>query len=213
MKTWMASCAADGTTSLKPTFDDVLDVLKALLTAVPVDEDWYKATYAAVADFVTRSPAETATLHFRKHGYFEGRKPFAPGWRGLTAPVAFAELKTRLPVNPRRGRLLVTIERVEFIRLVKTILRAVPVDEAWYRNTYPAAAKMIDGGTFRSATEHFAEQGYFDGWLPFDIIVDDEWYVARYDHVRTGLQRGVARSAKDHFLQVGYHEGCRPTPP
>jgi hypothetical protein len=210
---WIAACAATDTTRLAPTYDDVLDVLKGLLAAIPVDEDWYKVKYPAVADFITRVGTETAASHFQKHGYFEGREPFEPGWRGLTRPVCFAELKADLNVNPCRGRLLVDIERVEFLGMVKKILRAVPVDDTWYRATYPATATLIDDGTFLSATDHYAEQGYFDGRLPFDVAVDDEWYASRYDHVRIGLERGVAKSAKDHFIRMGYSEGCRPTPP
>jgi len=213
MKRWIERCVTAETTRLQATFDDVLDVLKGLLKSVPVDEDWYKAQYPAVAEFIVRMSSETATSHFQKHGYFEGRKPFAVGWRGLTGPVPFAELKPRLQVNPRRGRLLVDVEIDDFLDLVKQILRAVPVDEAWYRNIYPAAAKSIDSGTFASANDHYAGLGYFEGRLPFDIVVDDAWYVSRYDHVRAGLERGVASSAKDHFMRVGYTEGCRPTPP
>jgi hypothetical protein len=72
---------------------------------------------------------------------------------------------------------------------------------------------MIESGTFASSSGHYAEAGYFEGRLPFDIAVDEEWYVSRYDHVRIGLERGIAASATDHFTRVGYNEGCRPTPP
>lgn len=202
-----------GTTRLNPTYDDVLDVLKGLLAAVPVDEDWYKNEYPAVADFILRIPTETAASHFRKHGYFERRRPFASGWRDLTEPVPFIELKTCLNVSPRRGRIQADIEHDAFLALVTKILRAVPVDERWYLETYPAAAKSVAAGTFSSATDHYARQGYFEGWLPFDMAVDPEWYVSNYEHVRAGLARGVAGSATDHFNRVGYHEGCRPTPP
>jgi hypothetical protein len=213
LEKWMTRSVSPDSARLTPAYDDVLDVLKAFLQAIPVDADWYKAEYPAVADFLLRSPFHTATSHFQKHGYFEGRRPFAPGWRGLVAPVPFAQLKTSLRINPARGRLRADIARDDFLSLIKTILTAVPVDEAWYRATYRKAAKGIEDGRFASAIDHYAKQGYFDGCLPFDIAVDDEWYASRYDHVMTGLQRGVAKSAQDHFIRVGYTEGCRPTPP
>jgi hypothetical protein len=213
LEEWMARSLSTDSGRLTPTYDDVLDVLKGFLQAIPVDEDWYVTEYKAVADFLARSPVHTATSHFQKHGYFEGRKPFAPGWRGLAAPVPFAALKTGLRVNPARGRLRADIDRDDFLSLIKTILRAVPVDEAWYRATYPTVAPAIADGTFSSAVNHYAERGYFDGCLPFDIVVDDEWYVSRYAHVRTGMARGVTTSAHDHFIRMGYTEGCRPTPP
>jgi hypothetical protein len=208
---WIAGAAA-GSSRLTPRYDDVLDVLKAFLQAIPVDGGWYKAEHPAVADFLLRMPTETPSSHFQKHGYFEGRKPFPHGWRGLTEPVPFPQLKTRLRIFPRLGHLSADIGRDDFIGLIKSILIAVPVDTSWYCSTYPKAAKAIDDGTFPSAASHYAAQGYFDGYLPFEFVVDAEWYVARYDHVRIGLKRGVAKSAQDHFMRLGYNEGCRPTP-
>jgi hypothetical protein len=213
MEKWMAGCAVAGSTRLVVTYDDVLDILKGFLAAIPVDEVWYCAQYPAVADYVGRVAGETATTHFRKHGYFEGRKPFEPGWRGLTEPVRFTELTPCLGVSPRHGRLMIDIERDEFINVIKKVLKAVPVDEAWYFANYPKTAALIKNGTFSSGIEHYAELGYFHGQLPFDIAVDDGWYTSRYDHVRIGLERGVAGSAKDHFIRLGYSEGCRPAPP
>jgi hypothetical protein len=213
LEKWLAGVTAADSARLSPTYDDVLDVLKGFLQAIPVDEDWYKAKYPGILAFLARSPEHTATSHFQKHGYFERREPFAPGWRGLTAPVPFAQLRTVLRLSPTRGHLRADIARDDFIALIKAILLAVPIDEAWYRATYPRAEKAIADGTFPSLVHHYAEQGYFDGYLPFDMEVDDEWYASRYDHVRIGLQRGVARSAREHFLRIGYSEGCRPAPP
>ncbi|WP_158932762.1 hypothetical protein [Acidisphaera sp. S103] len=89
----------------------------------------------------------------------------------------------------------------------------MPVDDLWYRATYPKAAKEIDNRAYSSAAEHYVERGYFDGYLPFNIIVDEEWYVSRYAHVKKGLDLGVASSGRDHFMRLGYHEGCRPAAP
>jgi hypothetical protein len=213
LQIWMARVAVPGSRRLAPAYDDVLDVLKKILGSVAVDEDWYKAEYPAVSNYLKGAQTETAASHFHKHGYFEGRKPFAPGWRGRTAPVPFAVSCASLRITPIRGRLQVDIARDEFLGLVKNILIAVPVDEVWYRAAYPAPAKEIDGGKFASAADHFIKQGYADGCLPFEIVVDEKWYVTRYRHVRTGLERGVASSVQDHFMRVGYHEGCRPAPP
>lgn len=212
LEKWMAGHIATGTGRLAPAYDDVLDVLKEFLQAIPVDGDWYQAEYPAIRDYLARMPDESPASHFAKHGYFEARKPFAPGWRGLTAPAPFAHLKTRLRVFPARGRLRVDIARDEFLAVINTLLISVPVDQAWYRATYPDAARLIDDGTFSSVAGHYAERGFSEGRLPFDPEVDEDWYISRYDHVRTGLERGVARSAQEHFIRVGYKEGCRPTP-
>jgi len=209
----MSGYASADNTCLTPPYDDVLDVLKALLVPIPVDGDWYKSEYPAVAEYLRHAPGETPNSHFSKHGYFEGRKPFAAGWQGLTELVPFSRLKTRLRVTPGHGRLRVCIERSDFLEIIKSLLVAAPIDVAWYRATYPAAAKSIDDGTFSSAADHYAQAGYFDGHLTQEMRVDTEWYLSRYEHVRTGLKRGHAKSAHDHFMRLGYQEGCRPTPP
>jgi hypothetical protein len=206
---WMARHAVPGTTRLTPLYDDVLDVLKGLLQPIPVDAGWYQAEYPAIEDYLARSPAETPKSHFRKHGYFEGRRPFAPGWLGLTDPFPFARVQTRLPIIPAQGRLQVDIERNDFLGIVTDVLMAVPVDQSWYRATYPDAAHEM----LPSAARYYATRGYFKGHLPFDMSVEPDWYISRYEHVRNALSRGVVKSAQDHFHHSGYQEGCRPAPP
>lgn len=212
LENWLNRCETDRDGKLRPTYDDLLDVLCGLLAVVPVDSDWYQEQYPAVAEMVARNPEETPASHFQKHGYFEGRQPFSPGWRDLQLPVPFAEFKTQFKMTPSRGRLYASIGRDEFLRLVKTILMAVPVDEIWYRTTYPLAEKMISSGTSSSARDHYIEQGYFKNYIPFEIKIDSDWYLSRYSHDRMGIDRGYARSAADHFVRIGYAEGCRPVP-
>jgi hypothetical protein len=213
MSRWLTACTVPGTTRIRPLYDDVLDVLRTLVAIVPVDEAWYLTEYPRVAAAVAKRPDETATTHFRMHGYFEGRLPFAAGWRDLQQPIPFADLKTRLRIIVTRGRLLAEIEREDFLDLVRKMLRSVAVDEAWYLKTYSAAAEDIRLGRVSSAAEHYITTGYFHGALPADVYVDEEWYTARYDHVRNSLAHGSSTSPKDHFMRIGYGEGCQPTSP
>jgi hypothetical protein len=210
---WMDGCATTSTDRLTSSYDDFLDVLRCFLFVIPVDEDWYKAEYPAILEFLLQMPTETAASHFHKHGYFEGRNPFPPGKHDRTAPVPFGKLQNRLRIVPTRGRLSVEIARDDLIALIKELLRAVPVDAGWYRATYPDVAGTIDSGMLASAADHYVEWGYFENRIPFDIAVDADWYMTRYDHVRIELEHGEAGSAQDHFIRVGYKQGCRPTPP
>jgi hypothetical protein len=210
---WMDGVSGSASARLSPKYDDILEVLRALLRAVPVDEPWYMSQYPGIADFVARTPTETPASHYQKHGYFEGRRPFAPGWSNLTEPAAFAAIRTRLRIVPARGKLLVDITRDEVADVIKAILRSVPVDEPWYRETYPVAAKDVDAGRFSSVTEHYVALGYSQGCLPHEPDVNEAWYVTRYEHIRNGIDSGVARTPKEHFIRIGYQEGCRPTPP
>jgi hypothetical protein len=56
--------------------------LKLLLTffleLVPVDEEWYKATYSDVAEGIAGGTISSAKEHYTRFGYFEGRLPCEP---------------------------------------------------------------------------------------------------------------------------------------
>jgi hypothetical protein len=188
----MDGCVVAGTARLTAPYDDFIDVLRGFLLAIPVDESWYEAQYPAISEFLARTPTETASSHFRKHGYFEGRKPFAPDWCGQIEPAPFGELQSLFQVTPTRGRLRIDIVRDDLIQFIKKLLTSVPVDEAWYRATYPKVAKAIDDGILPSAAEHYVASGYFDGLVPFDISIDTDWYITRYGPVRTELAQGAA---------------------
>ncbi|MBS0639920.1 MAG: hypothetical protein JSS43_08620 [Proteobacteria bacterium] len=195
-------------------YDDLLDVIKAFISALPVDESWYLARYPAVADFVTRSSTTTARSHYVNHGYFEGRHPFATGWNGYSEPVAFEHLKPLLRIRHQRGRLYAEVSREDVLALIRRLLAAIPVDPSWYFASKPVPPAALGAGDARAAaSDHFATVGYFLGQLSSDITVDEDWYVNRYAHVREGMSQGLATSAKDHFLKLGYEEACRPTAP
>jgi hypothetical protein len=206
---WIASHQVPGTECLRCPYDDVIDILRAFVTLVPVDEAWYTTEYSQVSAHVAAT-GETATQHFRKHGYFEHRLPFASGWRGLVPPDTFATVQKALAPAPVRGRLLVRIDLPVLLGIVRSALRFVHVDEAWYSAAYPWT---LDGGRFPTARSHYINSGYFEDCLPASVRVDEAWYLARYAHVRNGLADGSASSAKDHFMRIGYGEGCQPAPP
>ncbi len=58
------------------TYDDFLDVVRGLLEAVPVDEDWYRQRYPDVGEAIEAGSYQNGRHHFVMHGYFEGRQPF-----------------------------------------------------------------------------------------------------------------------------------------
>jgi hypothetical protein len=206
---WLNEQAESSNGRLLILYDELLDVLRAYIAGVPIDETWYLASYPGVARFIARSATTTSRSHFINHGYFEGRRPHAAGWKGYSDLVPYEQLKPLLRIRHSRGRLYAEVSRDEILSLVRQFLAAIPVDVAWYFRSRSAP----DGVDANAASEHFVAAGYFEGCLPSDVIVDEDWYLARYEHVREGLTRGVATDARDHFLKLGYYEGCRPTPP
>ncbi len=123
----------------------------------------------------------------------------------------FAAVRNSVRLLSSKGRIKVDLTYDEFLDLVKKLLFAVPIDETWYRTTYPDVDAAIRAGTYRSARQHFVEHGYFEGRRPFDIEVDEAAYLLRYPDVEESVKRGLVESARDHFIRHGYAEGRVPS--
>jgi hypothetical protein len=100
----------------------------------------------------------------------------------------------------------------EFLAILRQVLQATPVEESWYRETYPDVAEAIDTGIYRSAKHHFVANGYLEGRRPFPLSVDEAWYLEAYPDVKDGIKEGLFASASEHFARHGYEEGRRPVP-
>jgi hypothetical protein len=111
-------------------------------------------------------------------------------------------------IKPDNSKQLISQESL--VQAVKLLLRGIDVDETWYVTTYPDIAEAIEAGAVKSAKNHFIENGYFEGRLPFELSVDEDWYLTAYPDVAEGVSKGDFRSAKDHFQNFGYKEGRLP---
>lgn len=124
--------------------------------------------------------------------------------------LPFSVLKNSIKLLSVKGQLKVDMNYDEFLDFVKKFLQAVPIDETWYRTTYPDVAEAIKAGAYRSAKQHFVEHGYFEGRRPFELEVDEKWYMNHYPDIETSVQSGAVTSALDHFVRHGYEEGRMP---
>ena len=68
---------AGGTLTVQMTYEEFLDVIRAMLAPVEVDEAWYLEAYPDVAEAIRSGRIGSAREHFMFNGYFEGRWPFA----------------------------------------------------------------------------------------------------------------------------------------
>jgi hypothetical protein len=71
-------------------------------------------------------------------------------------------------------------------------------------------AEAVRAGTFKSAKDHFVNNGYFEGRMPFPIQVDERYYLSRYPELAESIRREVIASGQQHFDENGYLEGRRP---
>ncbi len=119
-------------------------------------------------------------------------------------------IRRSVEISTVRGELRVSMTYEEFVRILRKMIMGIEVDEAWYRSTYEDIGKAIAEGKIESARQHFIDDGYFEGRLPFPIRVDEAWYMAEYPDVADFVRRGMLQSAQGHFDEDGYREGRLP---
>ena len=124
----------------------------------------------------------------------------------------FDVIKRLVEISTTKGQLSATASYENLIRMIKLLLSAVDVNEDWYLTQYPDVAEAIAQGKVASARQHFIDNGYFEGRLPFMITVDDEWYQKEYLDVAESIGKGAESSAQAHFVRDGYKEGRLPFP-
>lgn len=122
----------------------------------------------------------------------------------------FDLMRRSVEISTIRGELRVNVSYEEFTRLLKKMIVGTEVDQDWYLRTYEDIAKAVRDGIIKSAQQHFVEDGYFEGRLPFPMKVDERWYMTQYPDVADSVRRGVVASAQAHFDEDGYREGRLP---
>ncbi len=106
-----------------------------------------------------------------------------------------------------RGELRVSVSYDDFIKLLRLMISGVEVDQEWYLREHPDIARAVQAGALASAKQHFIDDGYFEGRLPFPMTVDERWYLEQYPDVAESVRKGVVTSATQHFAEDGYREG------
>ena len=122
----------------------------------------------------------------------------------------FDLIRRMVEVATVRGELRVSVSYDDFIKILQMIISNVEVNEEWYLREYEDIARAINNGNVGSPRQHFVEDGYFEGRLPFPMPVDERWYLERYPDVADSVRKGVVGSGQQHFDEDGYREGRLP---
>jgi hypothetical protein len=69
------STSRDGQVFATASYDNLVGMIRSLLSVVPVDEKWYLTQYPDVAEAIAQGKMPSAKDHFVVNGYFEGRLP------------------------------------------------------------------------------------------------------------------------------------------
>jgi hypothetical protein len=124
--------------------------------------------------------------------------------------MPFKRAIQELGIDPTAIPETVSLSREKLEWLIKILLRALEVDEKWYRTTYPDVDAAIKDGSYKSAKHHFVEDGYFEGRRPGRVLVDERWYKLTYPDIVEGIEFGEITSCQEHFEEYGEAEGRLP---
>jgi hypothetical protein len=113
-------------------------------------------------------------------------------------------------ISTVKGELRINVSYEEFIRILKMMIAGVTVNDDWYTRSYEDIGTAIKNGLIKSAQQHFVDDGYFEGRLPFPIRVDEKWYLQQNPDVADSVRRGTVPSGQAHFDEDGYREGRLP---
>jgi hypothetical protein len=122
----------------------------------------------------------------------------------------FESIRRAIEISTVRGELRINISYENFIAILRTMISGVEVDEAWYARAYEDIGNAISQGKVRSAQQHFVDDGYFEGRLPFPMQIDERYYLSENPDVAESIRKGEVDSAQDHFTKDGYREGRLP---
>lgn len=122
----------------------------------------------------------------------------------------FEFLKSKATVDTVAGQTMVHMSHDDLIAMLRLIIMNLTIDENWYLGRYPDVAEAVRAGTFKSAKDHFVNNGYFEGRMPFQIEVDEKYYLGRYPEIEESIRREVVTSGQQHFDENGYLEGRAP---
>jgi hypothetical protein len=122
----------------------------------------------------------------------------------------FDLIRRFVEISTVRGELRVSLSYDDFIKILRTMISGIEVDEDWYLRQYEDIARAVRDGTIASAQQHFIDDGYFEGRLPFPMPVNERWYFEQYPDVAESMRNGVVSSGQQHFAEDGYREGRLP---
>ena len=122
----------------------------------------------------------------------------------------FDLIRRMVEVSTVRGELRVSLSYDDFIKILRMMISGIEVDEGWYLKEHEDIARAVAGGAVASAKQHFLDDGYFEGRLPFAMPVDERWYLEQYPDVAESVRKGIVSSGQQHFSEDGYREGRLP---
>jgi hypothetical protein len=149
-------------------WNDFTKLIYLALQFIPVDEEWYLSAYPDVVAEIESKNIASASDHFRRAGYLEGRFPIRP-----VVDEAWY-LKMYPDVREAIARGVVVDAQSHFVSSGYQEGRmpcAMPVDSTWYEAANPQSSLRKMNG--ESCEEDFIRFGFREGFMPYrpDIMI------------------------------------------
>lgn len=88
----------------------------------------------------------------------------------------------------------------------------IAVDEEWYLSEYPDVRAAVQAGQFKSAADHYRNNGFKEKRLPAKPKVDEDYYLRSNADVANAVRSGQFKSGYEHYIKFGHLEGRKPSP-
>jgi hypothetical protein len=122
----------------------------------------------------------------------------------------FDLIRRMVEVSTVKGELRVSLSYEDLMKILRMMISGIEVDEAWYLREHEDIARAVQSGRIASAKQHFIDDGYFEGRLPFPMPVNERYYLTHNPDVAESVRKGVVDSGAQHFAEDGYREGRLP---
>jgi hypothetical protein len=76
LKSFLTISNVKGELMVSCSYENLVQMLRRVISGVDVDERWYLERYPDIADAIQQGLVQSARLHFVNDGFFEGRMPF-----------------------------------------------------------------------------------------------------------------------------------------
>jgi len=145
-------------------WNDFTKLIYLVLQLVPVDEEWYLAEYPDVKGEIESQNIASASDHFRRSGYLEGRFPIRPVVDETWYLTMYPDVREAIA----RGE--VEDAQTHFVKSGYREGRmpyAMPVDSAWYQAANPRASLRTIHGDSSECDDDFIRFGFREGFMPY----------------------------------------------
>lgn len=125
----------------------------------------------------------------------------------------YSQIKKLAREVPRSGSTEPDIAIPEWLfrELLRSAVKTIPVDEAWYVTEYEDIAKAVKSGLVESPRQHYHSTGYFENRFPYKVPVDESYYLKANEDVAKAVGDRRMKSGYEHWERHGIWEGRPPS--